>query len=274
MTKKVAFRFDIDTLTCIKDGVPKLISLSEKYNVKFTFFMNFGKSVDRKEIFMKKNISSVRNINKLPTLTKLGLKNFILTVLINPKLGNYKNIIESLVASNNEIGLHGGLNHSAWQLHGSTFSLQRVEKEIAYGLKMAHKYHISMHGFTSPGMTSNKFLCQVLKANEFNYISDTYTFENETTENGKKEILKELKNINVNLVGKNGVGYFEYFLSKNLEPKKIIEKLMDEILYSDKDTFVIYDHPLIINLIEDQFETLIKQLKNNDIEFVTMNSFK
>jgi len=70
------------------------------------------------------------------------------------------------------------------------------------------------------------------------------------------------------------VGYFEYFLSKNLEPKKIIEKLMDEILYSDKDTFLIYDHPLIINLIEDQFETLIKQLKNNDIEFVTMNSVK
>ena len=32
--KTVSFRFDIDTLTCIKSGVPKLIEISKKHNIE------------------------------------------------------------------------------------------------------------------------------------------------------------------------------------------------------------------------------------------------
>ena len=52
--KTVSFRFDIDTLTCIKSGVPKLIEISKKHNIEFTFFINFGKSINRKEVLRKK----------------------------------------------------------------------------------------------------------------------------------------------------------------------------------------------------------------------------
>ena len=56
--KTVTFRFDVDTLTCIKSGIPKLINISNKHNVEFTFFMNFGKSIDRKEVVKRKNKST------------------------------------------------------------------------------------------------------------------------------------------------------------------------------------------------------------------------
>ena len=69
----------------------------------------------------KKNKSHNNATIKLSTLTKLGLKNYIITLLLNPKLRKYKNKINILVNSNNEIGLHGGKNHATWQLNANKF---------------------------------------------------------------------------------------------------------------------------------------------------------
>jgi len=123
-------------------------------------------------------------------------------------------------------------------------------------------------------MTSPDLICQVLELKNFNYISDTYSFQDESTENSKKEILKNFKNINVNLAGKDGVGYFEYYLSQGLDSKEITNNLLNHILNSKVNSFVIYDHPLIINFIQEEFENLIKELKKNNIKIVKMGNLK
>ncbi len=274
MSKKVAFRFDVDTVSCIKHGIPKLVNISNKYNVEFNIFMNFGRSIDRKEALTNRSKSFEGTVNKLSTLTKLGPINYILTILVNPRLDKYKDEIKLLINSKNEVGLHGGLNHGTWQLHGNNFDIKRLEKEINYGLEKAKKYNITFSGFTSPGMTSNKLLGDLLVSKNFKYISDTYTFENESTEDSKKSILKGIKNINVNLAGPKGVGYFEYYLSKKLEPKKIKEKLLNKILNSDQDIFVIYDHPLIMKFIESEFIDLVKELKKSDVNIIKFSDLK
>ena len=270
MKKKVAFRFDVDTLKCIKYGVPKLVNISEKNNVSFTFFMNFGKSIDRKEAFKNKSKSFDNTLNKISTKKKLGIINYILTVLINPKLEVYDNEIKLLVNSKNEIGLHGGYNHGTWQLYGEEFDYSTIQKEIDFGLKKAKQYGITFYGFSSPGMTSNKFLPEVLNVNDFMYISDTYTFKNDSNYLRKKEIFKDIRNLNVNMSGEKGIGYFEYYLSKKITPKEITDKLLVEILNSDEDTFIVYDHPLIIQFIENEFLDLIKNLKKNNVEIVPL----
>ena len=271
MKKKVAFRFDIDTLKCIKYGVPRLVNISKKNEVKFTFFMNFGKSIDRKIIFQRKNNSYLNSSTKLPTIKKLGIINYLLTILVNPNLNRYSDQINQLSNSENEIGLHGGLNHGTWQLNGENFPLSKVKNEIEFGLLNAKKYNIKFHGFTSPGMTSNKFLPKVLNENNFSYISDTFENQNEHEHNERKLILKGIKNIDVNIIGKDGVGYFEYNLAKNNSPKEIMENLYDHIMNSESDTFILYDHPLIIDFIEEEFENFIIRLKNSKVEFVKFN---
>ena len=140
---------------------------------------------------LEKNKSHNNATIKLSTLTKLGLKNYIITLLLNPKLRKYKNKINILVNSNNEIGLHGGKNHARWQLNANKFNLKRIEQEIEFGVKEAQKFNISLSGFTSPGMTTPELICQVLESKNFNYISDTYSYQNESTEKSKKEILKK-----------------------------------------------------------------------------------
>lgn len=44
----IAFRFDVDTHKCIRDGVEHLLALSSKYEAPFTFFLNTGCSIDLK----------------------------------------------------------------------------------------------------------------------------------------------------------------------------------------------------------------------------------
>tara|TARA_Y100001958_G_C21187927_1_gene516661 strand:+ start:310 stop:1134 length:825 start_codon:yes stop_codon:yes gene_type:complete len=271
MKKKLAFRFDIDTLKCIKYGVPKLVNISKNNDVRFTFFMNFGKSIDRREAFKNRSKSFDNVSNKISTKKKLGFVNYILTIFVNPKLDIYRDEIELLVNSGNEIGLHGGYNHGTWQLHGEEFDFSTIQQEINFGLKKGKKYGITFHGFSSPGMTSNKFLPEVLKMNNFKYISDTYTFKNQSNDLEKKKFLNNIKNLNVNLSGEKGVGYFEYHLSKKQTPKKIKEALLVEVLNSDEETLIIYDHPLIIQFVENEFVDLIKELKKNNVEIVTLS---
>jgi len=269
--KKIALRFDIDTISCIKKGVPDLVDISNKYDVDFTFFINFGRAIDRTTVLKRTNEGSNNNSIKLDTLKKLGLKDFLITLFINPKLKNYKKQILKLANSNNEIGLHGGINHGTWQVKGENFNITRLSDEIDFGLSEANKYNFTFHGFASPGMVTNKNLSNILISKNFNYISDTYTYKNKSTYESKKEILKKIKNIDVNLIGQRGVGYFEYQLAKNISPKKIVEDLYFEIVNSNQNTFVLYDHPLIIKFIKEEFIDFILKLKNEDIKFVKLH---
>ena len=182
MEKKVSFRFDVDTINCIKNGIPKLVDISKKYNIEFSFFMNFGRSIDRREVFKRKNTSNLLPNHKISTISKLGLINFLITLLINPRLSSYRNSIEYMAKSNNEIVLHGGFNHGTWQVKGASFDLIRLEKEIDFGMKNGKKFNLDFSGFTSPGWTSNKLISDLLIINNFYYISDTYTSNNKNKE--------------------------------------------------------------------------------------------
>jgi len=99
--KYFCFRFDVDTPKCIKKGVPNLISFSKKLDVPFTFFINMGRGTSRWSYIKKTlpfgNKSIAHTTPKLSNLKKLGLWNYFLMALMNPKVGNsHPNIIKSL----------------------------------------------------------------------------------------------------------------------------------------------------------------------------------
>ena len=152
-------------------------------------------------------------------------------------------------------------------MNGESFDIERLKDEINYALNKATKYNIDLHGFTSPGMVSNDKLSKVLNMYNFTYMSDSYVTSDQDTLL-IEDTLDGIKNINVNLIGKNGVGYFEYYLAKKFKPKEIVTDLVKKLLNSDKDTFVLYDHPLILKFIEKEFTELIEELKDKKFEFV------
>ena len=150
-------------------------------------------------------------------------------------------------------------------MNGESFDIERLD-EINYALNKATKYNIDLHGFTSPGMVSNDKLSKVLTCVTLPTCQTYVTSDQDTLL--IEDTLDGIKNINVNLIGKNGVGYFEYYLAKKFKPKEIVTDLVKKLLNSDKDTFVLYDHPLILKFIEKEFTELIEELKDKKFEFV------
>lgn len=117
MVRRLAFRFDIDTHKCIRDGVPKLLDISRQYDVPFTFFLNAGKAVSildsLKKLYSKKS-SSIEQYEMMSAMQKLGKIDYMIAAFTNPKISDYKSQIKRLLISGCEVGLHGGKNHSLW----------------------------------------------------------------------------------------------------------------------------------------------------------------
>ena len=93
--KTLSFRFDIDGIGDIKRGVPELISLADSLGVKFSFYVNMGKSfnwgVFFNEMFSRKKRQSNSKVRskskKKDLLMKHGLTGVLQTVVQNPCIG-------------------------------------------------------------------------------------------------------------------------------------------------------------------------------------------
>ena len=75
--KKICLRFDIDGIADAK-ALPKIRKICADYNVKCTFFVNMGKSYDKR--YPNPNPQKKKILKK-------GIWNSILTILINPNIG-------------------------------------------------------------------------------------------------------------------------------------------------------------------------------------------
>lgn len=165
--KKFAFRFDVDTHKCIRDGVPNLLEISEERCVPFTFFLNAGKAVSVKETLKAKAFSKAEDdgIRMMSAFKKLGMKDYMVAAILNPNNSMYKKNIHRLFDSKCEIGIHGGKNHAIWHSQASGWSKDRVKTEIQWAIDMIRKYESDYNpvGFASPGWILPAGLDEVLE---------------------------------------------------------------------------------------------------------------
>ena len=92
--KYFCFRFDVDTHRCLDRGVPNLIKLGKELEVPFTFFVNMGRAVSRMNYFRKIFKKNSVGVAKLSNLDKLGLRDFFIASILNPKVGNNSKVIK------------------------------------------------------------------------------------------------------------------------------------------------------------------------------------
>lgn len=256
MNKKIVFRFDIDTHKCIRDGVPNLLELSNKYNVPFTFFLNVGKSIS-----VKDSISALINslndrktregcddskVEMMSAMQKLGgVKEYIYTALINPSIIRYKKEVTSLLCSNCEVGIHGGRNHAIWQNHALKWNEEKIENEIDYAISNIRKIqpNYQLQGFAAPAWVHPKNLDRILKKRGFKYSADFYAL-------GADPIIKnDYCTIGVNLLGEpGGVAFFENCRVRGYTTDNIIDIVM-EFIHNHHIT-VLYDHPYYAGIKE------------------------
>ncbi|MCD6501131.1 polysaccharide deacetylase family protein [bacterium] len=274
MAKKFCFRFDVDSIKCIKEGVPSLINLANKLGVKFTFFVNFGRAISYK-VSLNKFINSIpKNVSeetpyKLSAKRKLGSKFYLQTAIVNPKVGasildNVKDIYES----GNEMGLHGGKNHSLWQVYGDKWSKDKIKHEIEWALGIIEKNGIiKPKGFASPGWSGSQNLNLVLDELGFSYVADDHAPDSLEIYSAEKG--HSLLHIPTNITGEGGVGYIEAMIAEGLTPSEIAADFRKRLC--SKSIAVVYDHPYFAGVeAKEIVPRLIDEADKAGFEITTM----
>ena len=180
----LAFRFDVDSVTCIERGIPPLRRLADRLGVRFTFFVNMGRSFNwahnagyflarRQQGRTTPTQRSTGPRMALSTRSKLGWGGIVKTVLLNPALGErYRATFDALHADGHELGLHGGMDHVVWQR-----SLDRLDEAARERLlrpaydRFSDRYG-RPEGFASPGFQYDESVLRLLDREHFTYASD------------------------------------------------------------------------------------------------------
>jgi peptidoglycan/xylan/chitin deacetylase (PgdA/CDA1 family) len=264
MISQVTFRFDIDTIKCIEIGVPRLVDLAVRKDIKFLFFINAGKSIHRVySVLSKKKIGNTDY--QLSIYKKLGYKYILKTLVLNRKMYKYDKEITQIVESGQVLGLHGGKNHKTWEKYGSQWTYERVLKEIKWAKKKIEAIvpGIKLKYFSSPAWQTSPIIISVCEnLGLFSIYDSRY---------GK---LVESKNKNITIYNTDlcekdeGVGYIESLMKKGLNDDQIFIAIVEQLKVNvGKITF--YDHPLIAGVCGLKIlERVIDWCKAHGIEIV------
>ncbi len=269
--KIMCFRFDVDTYLCGLKGVPNLVTLAKKNDVNFTFFYNMGRGIHIRSILKKGEKQACAD--KLSNLNKLGWRGYIVTTLLNPQVGiSYPEEIVSAHRNGNEIGLHGGRNHGDWMKNASSWSINKIEREVEWGLSKLNNIGINnVTSFSSPGWNSPTELNDILMRKGFTVVADRHGL-------GMEEIVKIRNNGNtLNLVPTNllgepgGVGYIEHMRARRMGNDKIMEKFRNDLKSANK-LVVVYDHPYYSGIKElTLLEMMIHEAQSMGFHITTFN---
>ncbi len=249
--KLLAFRFDVDTHRCIREGVPNLLDLGQETEARFTFFVNRGRAVDRiaalKALFRGRgnNQSSPRRPTRLSARSKLGLRQYLVAALLNPRVGaGSPRVIRRALREGHEVGLHGGRNHASWQVGASAWDERRFRGEVAAGrrhlARAAGSLGRAVHGFASPGWQGPPTLWPILAENDFEYVAD---MRGRYLKPHRAPPPSELWRVPTHLTGEpGGVAYLEYHHAAGRTESDLLADF-EHALREDRRCLVLYDHP-------------------------------
>lgn len=253
--KRFVFRLDIDTPTCLNEGVPRLLELSAKLGVRFSYFLSVGRSVSRADAFLRLlrgRKAGMPRAAALSPMRKLGLRRYLWLAAANPEIGRGAPEMVRRIAAEADLGLHGGKNHDLWQHGAPGWSRTEVEQEVDWALGWLTELGLSVAGFCSPGWSQPRDLGAVLAARGFTYRADWYGADATGAVVDEHGVL----NLATNMVGiPGGVAYVEHLRAQNLSDAEV-RSAFRERLRELGDYAVAYDHPYFagvhaLNLVED-----------------------
>ena len=250
--KTFTLRIDLESDKGIKEGVPKLLDLLKKYNIKTSFYLSMGGESNVLEVLKYRNklkSSSERKIKLWSLKDKLRMGFF-------PKdfVKENKKILKRILNEGHELGLHGW-KHREWTRGLKKINLKNtISKSIKKYKSIFNETSIS---FACPGFNVNNKVLEVLEKNNIKFISDF--------SGNKPKKYGKIKNIPITIQGKNKMPIIEYLVSIGKKDEEILEIMKKEIMKKELASFYIH------GMFEARFklkilEEIFKFIKKNKIK--------
>ena len=243
-------RIDLESDKGIKEGVPKILSVLKKYNIKASFYVVMGGESNIIEL--------IRYQKKLPGKRKISIfsKKEVLRMILLPRDFTLKNrkILQRILADGHELGIHGW-KHREWSRGLENLNVRKaIRKAIR---KYTQLFDRRPHSFCAPAFRMNQEVVKILSSEGIRVISD---FQGDSP---KK--VGDLINAPITLRGKGNTPIIEYYVGKNYSDEEIFEKIISNI--KGKPYSSMYIHGLFeCRERIDLLEKLFKWLKKNKIK--------
>lgn len=266
MNGVLALRFDVDSITCIERGIPKLEALADDFGVRFTFFVNMGYSFNHRLYLSALSKRGQRRgasggpRSALPVLTKLGVPAALRTILFNPRLGDrYRATFDRLAADGHELGLHGGTDHAAWQRSLETLDAPALEALFRPAFETFRTRYDQPRGFASPGFVYNDLVLDLLDREGFEYASDMP---------GEEPFVPGLDagdgrthyQVPVNVLGSSQVPIVEEGLARGLPHDQIVASAAAMI--RERRFALMYGHPYVEGVHDAVLRDVLSEVRD------------
>ncbi len=176
MRKTIGVKVDVDTFEGMRHGVPVLLDVFQRYDIKASFFVPMGKDHTGrtvKRVFTRKGF--LKKAGRVGVLSTYGVKTLMYgLVLPGPQIAR-KNItlIRKILDSGHELGIHG-YDHVRWHDSIKHFDETDTRREID---RLLTVYRIIVgdeaRSFAAPGWMINPFVLKVFEEKGLVYSSDT-----------------------------------------------------------------------------------------------------
>lgn len=271
----LAFRFDIESLRCLREGVPALRRLARDRGVRFTFFLTMGRAVDIRWAVRRlwcpfaEQANRGRPADRLPIARKLGMWALLETIVFNANLGDKRKEVNLLVADGHELGLHGGANHGTWQHAIHQFDAEQLEAFVRPVLDEFRRCWGPPKGFAAPGFQWNEHVLDMLDREGFAYAGDMTGEHCFRPSNSRGELYRHWQ-VPVNVIGRNRVGFVEQKLAQGHDAKSVVEAAVAEIR---KRAFAqMFEHPYVMGPHVEVLDKIIERIAP-DYDVMTVEEY-
>lgn len=171
----IGIKVDVDTSEGMKHGVPVLIDLFEKYDIKASFFVPMGKDNTgrtAKRVFTRKGF--IKKAGRVGVVSTYGIKTLMYGIILpGPEIARKNRaIIQNIIDGGHELGIHGH-DHVYWHDHIKHLSSEKTEDILFKSVKTFNELvGINPKSFAAPGWMVNTHALRFFENNGFVYTSN------------------------------------------------------------------------------------------------------
>ncbi len=172
--KRVALKVDVDTYLGTLHGVPALLSLFERFNVKATFLFSVGPDNTGRAIRRVFRKGFLQKVGRTSVVSHYGLRTLMNGVLKpGPHIGKRAgHIMRQVAAAGHEVGIHC-YDHVRWQDSVASKDPGWTQLELQKGLEAFRAaVHMEPQTIGAAGWQVNRYVIGLEEQMGFRYASD------------------------------------------------------------------------------------------------------